>query len=164
MPSFDVVNRVNLQEVDNAVNNTKKEIRTRYDFRQSKTEVNFNKKEALIHILTDDEMKMKAIQSALITHFVRRKLDQKCLNYKEIEGTSLGMIKRDIELQEGIDKDIARKIVKMIKNLKLKRVQAAIQDNQVRVTGKKIDDLQTVIQMLKESDLEIPLQFVNLKD
>ncbi len=162
MSSFDVVSRIDFQEVDNAVNNTKKEIRTRYDFRQSKTEINLVKQDKLIHILTDDEMKMRSIQDMLITHFTRRKLDSKCLQYKEIEATSHGMIKRNIEISEGIDKDTARGIVKMIKNLKLK-VQAAIQDNQVRVTGKKIDDLQTVIQMLKESNIDIPLQYVNMK-
>lgn len=163
MPSFDVVNQVNLQEVDNAINNTKKEIGNRYDFRQSKTHIDFNKKDKRIHIVTEDEMKMRSIHDTLTTHFVRRKVDPKCLQYKEIEGTSSGQIKQDVEIMEGIEKDIAKKIVKMIKDMKMKQMQAAIQDNQVRVTSKKIDDLQAVIQMLKEADLGIPLQYVNMK-
>lgn len=162
MPSFDVVNHVNIQEVDNAINITKKELYTRYDFRGSGTEVILNKSEKKIHIVTEDEMKMKSLIDMIIKNFIRRKIDPKCLNYKEIEGTSHGMIKRDILIQEGIDKDKAKTIVKLIKEQKLK-VQAAIQDNQVRVTGKKIDDLQHIIHLLKEKNLEIPLQFVNMK-
>ncbi len=148
--------------MDNAVNMTRKTISTRYDFRKSKTEITLNKKEKRIHILTEDEMKMKAVEDDLIGKCVKRKIDPKALDYKEIEPTSKGMIKRDILIREGIDIDTARKIVKMIKALKLK-VQAQIQDQQVRVTGKKIDDLQSIIGMLKESNLEVPLQYVNMK-
>lgn len=162
MPSFDVVNRIDMQEVDNAINNTKKEITTRYDFRNSKTEITLNKKDKRIHIVTDDEMKMRAIMDMLGVNFHRRGVDIKCLSPKEIEQTSHLQIKRDIDIIEGIEKETAKKIVKMIKDMKLK-VQAAIQDEQVRVTAKKIDELQAVIQMLKESDLEIPLQYVNMK-
>ncbi|NOY53998.1 MAG: YajQ family cyclic di-GMP-binding protein [Deltaproteobacteria bacterium] len=162
MPSFDIVNKIDMQEMDNAVNMTRKTITTRYDFRKSKTEITFNKKEKKIHILTEDEMKMKAVEDDLIGKCVKRKIDSKALDYQEIEPTSKGMIKRDILIREGIDIDTARKIVKMIKGLKIK-VQAQIQDQQVRVTGKKIDDLQKVIGMLKESNLEVPLQYVNMK-
>jgi len=162
MPSFDIVNKIDMQEMDNAVNMTRKTITTRYDFRKSKTEITLNKQEKRIHILTEDEMKMKAVEDDLIGKCVKRKIDAKALNYQEIEPTSKGMIKRDILIREGIDTDTARKIVKMIKNLKIK-VQAQIQDQQVRVTGKKIDDLQKVIGMLKESDIEVPLQYVNMK-
>lgn len=162
MPSFDIVNKIDMQEMDNAVNMTRKTITTRYDFRKSKTEITFNKKEKKIHILTEDEMKMKAVEDDLIGKCVKRKIDAKALDYKEVEPTSKGMIKRDILIREGIDVDTARKIVKMIKGLKLK-VQAQIQDQQVRVTGKKIDDLQSIIGMLKESNLEVPLQYVNMK-
>jgi len=162
MPSFDIVNKIDMQEMDNAVNMTRKTITTRYDFRKSKTEITLNKQEKRIHILTEDEMKMKAVEDDLIGKCVKRKIDAKALDYQEIEPTSKGMIKRDILIREGIDTDTARKIVKMIKGLKLK-VQAQIQDQQVRVTGKKIDDLQKIIGMLKESNLEVPLQYVNMK-
>jgi len=162
MPSFDIVNKIDMQEMDNAVNMTRKTITTRYDFRKSKTEITLNKQDKRIHILTEDEMKMKAVEDDLIGKCVKRKIDAKALDYQEVEPTSKGMIKRDILIREGIDTDTARKIVKMIKGLKLK-VQAQIQDQQVRVTGKKIDDLQRIIGMLKESNLEVPLQYVNMK-
>ena len=139
MSSFDIVNEVDLQEVDNAINNTNKEIITRYDFRQSNTQVEFDKKEKSISMLTADDMKMRAIQDMIVSNFIKRKVDPKCLDFGKNEGTSNGQIKRDAKLQEGIEREIAQKIVKQIKALKI-NVQPAIQDNQVRVTGKKIDD------------------------
>lgn len=163
MPSFDIVNRIDMQEVDNAVNNAKKEIATRYDLRQSRSELDLDRKEGTIRILAADEMKLKAIKEIMITHLVRRKIEAKGLHFSENEPTSQGHLKCGGTFLQGIDKDTARKIVKMIKDTKLK-VQAAVQNDQVRVTGKKIDDLQSVISMLKERDLEIPLQFVNMKD
>ena len=162
MPSFDIVNEVNLQEVDNAVNNTKKEVSTRYDFRDSKTQIEFNRKEKTISLQTMDDMKMQALHDVMISHFVRRKVDPKCLDFGEIEGTSQGQVKRMVQLQEGIEREIAQKIVKLIKGMKIK-VQPAIQDVQVRVTGKKVDDLQAVIAVVKKEELGIPLQFVNMK-
>ena len=162
MPSFDIVNRVDLQEVDNAINNTKKEIATRYDFRGSVAEVNLDKKEKKIHVVAEHEMRMDAVMDMLMTHLIRRKVDPKVLKAKAVEPTSQGHVKREIGIQEGIETEIAKKIVKLIKDQKLK-VQAAIQDEQVRVTGKKIDDLQEVIKMLKNEDFGIPLQFVNMK-
>ena len=162
MPSFDIVNEVDLQEVGNAVNNTKKEVSTRYDFRNSKTEIEFNRKEKIISLQTMDEMKMQALRDVMISHFVRRKVDPKCLDFGEIEGTSRGQVKRMVQLQEGIEREIAQKIVKLIKGMRIK-VQPAIQDVQVRVTGKKVDDLQAVIAVVKKEELEIPLQFVNMK-
>ena len=161
MASVDIVNRVDMQEVDNAVNVTRKAILTRYDFRQSKTEIALDKKEGKIHVVTEDEMKMRAIQEALVENFVRRKMDVKCLDAKEIQMASHGMIQREFAIKEGVDAETARSIVKLIKGLNLK-VQAAIQNNQVRVTGKKIDDLQAVIKTLRGTELKIPLQFVNI--
>ena len=162
MPSFDIVNRVDLQEVDNAVNITKKSILSRYDFRNSKTEIAIDKKDKKIRVTTEDDMKLRAVQDTLIENLVKRKVDRKCLDAKAPEAAAHGMIQRDIEIKEGIDSDTARSIVKMIKDLKLK-VQAAIQENQVRVTGKKIDDLQEVIQLLRGGAIAIPLQFVNMQ-
>jgi len=162
MPSFDIVSRVDLQEVDNAVNITKKAILSRYDFRNSKTEITIDKKDKKIRVTTEDDMKLRAVQDALIENLVKRKVDRKCLDLKPSEAAAHGMIQRDIAIKEGVDSDTARNIVKMIKDKKLK-VQAAIQESQVRVTGKKIDDLQEVIQMLRASQMTIPLQFINMQ-
>jgi len=160
MPSFDIVSRIDLQEVDNAVNITRKAILSRFDFRQSKTEITLDKKEKKIRVTTEDDMKMRAVQEGLIENLVKRKVDTKGLEVKPSQMAAQGMIQREISIKEGVDSDTARNIVKMIKDKKLK-VQAAIQESQVRVTGKKIDDLQEEIQMLRAANLPIPLQFVN---
>jgi uncharacterized protein YajQ (UPF0234 family) len=161
MASFDIVSRVDLQEVDNAVNMTRKTILTRFDFRESKTEISLDKKEKKIHLLTEDEMKMKSIQDALVENLVRRNVDVKSLDAKPIQMASHGMVQREFAIKEGIDADTARSIVKLIKGQNLK-VQAAIQDKQVRVSGKQIDDLQAVIKILRGGKIEIPLQFINM--
>ena len=162
MPSFDIVNEINAQEVDNAVNNTLKEVGTRYDFRGLHTEVQYHKKENRIHLVAAESMKLQAVKDMLVKHFIKRGLEPKALKYKSEEGTSQGNVKMDAIIREGIDRETAKKIVKEIKGLKLK-VQPAIQDDQVRVTGKKIDDLQEVIAHLKSKRFGIPLQFVNMK-
>ena len=162
MASFDIVNQVNIQEVDNAVNNTLKEISTRYDFRGLHTEVNFDRKENRIDILAAESMKMRAVREMLIKHFVKRGIEPKILEFGTEEGTSHGAVKMTVKLKEGIDRETAKKIVKEIKAAKLK-VQPAIQDDQVRVSGKKIDDLQEVIRLLKSKDFGIPLQFINMR-
>lgn len=161
MASFDIVSRVDLQEVDNAVNMTRKVIQTRYDFRQSKTEISLDKKEKKVHVVTEDEMKLKAVHDILIENLVRRKVDVKCLEAKAVQPASGGMVQREFALREGVDVETARRIVKLVKGMNLK-VQAAIQENQVRVSGKKIDDLQAVIQTVRGAGIEIPLQFVNM--
>ena len=162
MASFDIVSRIDLQEVDNAVNITKKTLQTRYDFRESKTEISLDKKDKKINVTTEDEMKMRAVQETLVENLVKRKVDIKCLEVKPSEMAAQGMIQNAIVIKEGVDSDTARAIVKMIKDQKMK-VQAAIQENQVRVTAKKIDDLQAVIKLLRSSNLPIPLQFINMQ-
>lgn len=162
MPSVDIVNQVDLQEVDNAIGNTQKDVARRYDFRSATTEITLDKREKRIHLLTGDEMKMEALRDMLVENMAKRKVSGKTLNFGKVENTSHGNVKRDVTIRDGIDKDQARQIVKLIKDQKLK-VQPAIQDNQVRVTGKKIDDLQAVMQMLREANLPVPLQFVNMK-
>lgn len=162
MASFDIVNEINAQEVDNAVNNTLKEINTRYDFRGLHTEVTYHNKENRIHLVAAENMKMQAVKEMLIKNFVKRGIDSKVLEFGTEEGTSQGHLKMDVALKEGIDRETAKKIVKEIKDMKMK-VQPQIQDEQVRVTGKKIDDLQAAIQHLKAKDMGIPLQFVNFK-
>jgi cyclic-di-GMP-binding protein len=163
MPSFDIVNRIDLQEVDNAVNITKKTLQSRYDFRESKTEITLDKKDKKINVTTEDEMKMRAVQESLVENLVKRKVDTKCLEVKPSEMAAQGMIHKSISIKEGIDSDTARAIVKLIKDQKLK-VQASIQEKQVRVTGKKIDDLQAVIKVVRSFNLPIPLQFINMQN
>jgi len=162
MPSFDVVNELDIQEIDNAINNTQREITSRYDFRNTVTEIGFNKKERKIHILTADEMHMKAIKESLSLNMRKRGVDPRCLDFKNIIPTEKGQVVMDIEMKSGIEKDEAKKIVKFIKEMGLK-VDGQIMDDQVRVSGKKIDDLQTVIGKLKEHEFSVPLQFVNMR-
>lgn len=162
MPSVDIVNEIDLQAVDNAVNNANKELHTRWDFKGSKAQVEFNRKEKSLVLTAEDEMKIKALMDILITQLIRQKLEPKVLDAKEPEGASGGTQRQQVRIREGIDKDQCKDIVKRIKALNLK-VQPAIQDNQVRLTGKKIDDLQAVMAHLRDADLPVPLQFVNMK-
>jgi len=162
MPSVDVVSKVDLQVLDNAINNVKREISTRFDFKNVKSEITLDRKAKCIHIATGDDLKVKAVKELLFGQCIRLKEDPKCLDIKEIEPTSHGTVKVDILIKEGIPKETGQKIVKLIKGRKLK-VQPAIQDDQVRITGKKIDDLQEIMRLLKEQDYDIPLQFVNMK-
>jgi len=140
----------------------KREISTRFDFKNMKSEITFDRKAKYIHIVTGDDWKVKAVTDMLIGQCTRLKVDPKCLDLKEIEPTSHGTVKVDILIKEGIPKETGQKIVKLIKGLKIK-VQPAIQGDQVRITGKKIDDLQEIMRLLKEQDYNIPLQFVNMK-
>jgi uncharacterized protein YajQ (UPF0234 family) len=162
MASFDVVNELDLQELDNAVNLVRKEADSRYDFKGSDTEIELNKKDKIIKVVTGDDMKVQAIKEMMIKHAVKRGIDGRVFEFTEPENTSRGARKFEIKAIEGLGKDNAKKIVKMIKDLKLK-VNASIMDDRVRVEGKKIDELQSVIQMLKASDMDVPLQFVNMK-
>ncbi len=162
MPSVDVVSKVDMEALFNAINNVKREISTRFDFRNIKSEIAIDRKTKIIHIATGDDWKVKAVSDMLLTQCNRFKVDSKCMDFKEIEATSQGTAKMDILIKEGIPRETCQKIVKLIKGLKIK-VQPAIQDNQVRLTGKKIDDLQDIMQLLREQDYDIPLQFVNMK-
>lgn len=162
MPSFDIVNEIDPQELDNAINNTLKEVATRYDFKGLQTEVSFDKKSKRISLLAAESMKMQALQDMLVKNVIKRGLEPKILNFGTEEGTSHGAVKMNVGLREGIDRETAKKIVKSIKSLGLK-VQPAIMDEQVRVTGKKIDDLQEVMQHLRSTKFEVPLQFTNMK-
>jgi len=161
MPSFDIVSQVDRQEIDNAVNQTRKEVGQRYDFKGSKTEITIE--ENAIHILSDDDYKVKAVVDVLQSKLVRRGISLKALVYKPIEPAAGGLAKQTIEVQQGIETEKVRKIVKLIKDAKLK-VQVQIQGDQLRVSGKKRDDLQSVIAMLKGEDLDLPLQFENFRD
>jgi uncharacterized protein YajQ (UPF0234 family) len=163
MPSVDVVSEVDVQEVDNAVNTVLKEIQNRYDFRGSKTELELNKKDKTIKLVTEDEMKLRAIKEMLASRFISRKLDPKILDFSKEEEATLGMKRVLVKLKEGLTGDDARRVTKAVKESKLK-VQASIQGEQVRLQGAKIDDLQAVMQLLREDkDISVPLQFTNMK-
>jgi len=163
MPSFDVVSRVDLQEMDNAINQVKKEVETRFDFKGSKTTIEFARKDAVVRFLTEDDMKLRALKDILIGKVVKRGIDVAALDFGKPEQAGGDTLRQEIKIAEGIDVETARKVVKAIKDKKLK-VQAAIQGDEVRVTGKKRDDLQAVIAFLKEQDFGIPLQFVNMRE
>lgn len=163
MPSFDIVSETDLQKLDNAVNTAKKEIVNRYDFHNSKTEIEHDKKENILHIVTENDMRMDAIEGILIARLIKQGLEPSCLDFGKEKYAAGSMIKKDIKIKEGIDKDNARKIVKIIKESGIK-VQASIMDEQVRVTGKKLDDLQTVIALVKKAGIELPLQFNNFRN
>lgn len=163
MPSFDVVSRVDMQEIDNAVNQVKKEIATRFDFRGSKTSIELDRKDSKIHVLTEDDMKLRAIRDMLIAKVVRRSIEAGALDFGAPEKAGGDMLRQTVTIANGLDIETARRVVKAVKDGKIK-VQVAIQGDEVRISGKQRDDLQQVIQTLKETDLGMPLQFVNYRE
>jgi len=163
MPSVDVVSEIDMQEVDNAVNTVLKEVQNRYDFRGSKTEIELNKKDKTIKIVTEDDMKLRALKEMLTSRFIARKLSPKVLDFTNEEDASLGMKRVHVKLKEGLTGDDARRVTKIVKDSKLK-VQGSIQGDQVRLSGTKIDDLQAVMQLLRnDEEITVPLQFTNMK-
>ena len=160
MPSFDVVSVVDMQEVSNAVNQAVKEIGHRYDFKGSKTEVTLEKDG--IKVLTDDEFRLKAVVDILQSKFVKRAVSLKALDYGKVEPASGGLVRQFIAIRQGISKEKGREIIALVKDTKLK-VQSQIQEEQVRVTGKNINDLQEIIRMLKGKELGVEMQFVNFR-
>ncbi len=161
MPSFDVVSELNLQEVDNAVNQAKKEIVTRYDFKGSKSDLLLDKDG--IHLTSDDDYKMTALIDILQSKAVKRGVSLKAFDLGKIERGAGTTVKCLVKLIQGIETEKARELVKMVKGLNLK-VQAAIEGEKLRISGKSRDDLQTVIQFLRSKDFPIPLQFMNFRD
>lgn len=162
MPSFDIVSRVNYAELDNAINNAKKAIAARFDFRGVHAEITVDQKEKKLKIVSDDATKLKGIREMFETAAQRRGIALKTFAWEEPQPTLAGRLKWDVKIQDGIEQDKAKSIVKIIKETKLK-VQASIQGEELRVTGKQIDDLQAVMKLLDGSDLDVPLQYVNLK-
>lgn len=158
--SFDIVSDVDMQEMDNAVNQTSKEIDQRYDFKGSIASIELEADN--IKILADDEYKLETIVDMLMARMAKRGVSLKCLDRGKVEAASKGSIRQTIKIQKGISKEKGKDVVAYIKTLKLK-VQAQIQDDQVRVTGAKKDDLQDVIQALKAKDFGIDLQFINFR-
>ena len=161
MPSFDIVSKVDMQEVDNAVNQAIKEIGQRYDFKGSKCQITPEKDS--VKILADDDYKLKAVVDVLQSKFMKRNISIKALQYGKVEQASGGMVRQIITVQQGISKEKAKDITTAIKESKLK-VQAQIQDDQVRVIGKNRDDLQDAIQLLKGMDLDVEMQFTNFRE
>jgi cyclic-di-GMP-binding protein len=161
MPSVDVVSKVDMQEVSNAVQQARKEVIQRYDFKGSKTEIEQEK--SAIRIVSDDDFKVKAVVDVLQSKLVKRGINLKSLEYGTIEPAAGGTARQIITIHEGLDTEAAREIVKIIKGAKFK-VQAQVQDDQVRVTGKQRDELQAVIQALRAADFRRPLQFTNMRD
>ena len=161
MPSFDVVSRLDLAEVDNAVAGIDREIATRFDFKGSKCEV--KREEGAINLVADDDLKLKQLHELLKVHLTRRKVDPAALDFKTPEKASGNTIRQAVALRQGVDTDLARRLVREIKDSKLK-VQVAIQGSELRVTGKKRDDLQAAIAFMRGLKIEQPLQYLNFRD
>lgn len=160
MPSFDIVSKVDMQEIDNAVNQTRKEIDQRYDFKGTHNEIDLQ--DSAIVILAADDYKLQAIVDVLKGKLVRRQVSPKCLDFGKKEPASGGAVRQRVSIVQGISTEKGKELVKAIKESKLK-VQGQIMEDQVRVTGKKIDDLQEVIQLMRGKDFGIELQYVNMR-
>ncbi len=162
MPSFDMVSKVDAQLLDNAVNVTKKEITNRFDFKNAHVVIDFNRKEYRLNIETDDDMKMRQLIDVLISRAHKQGIAPEAFDLSK-EGSQSGKVwKKEVSVRNGLKQEDAKKIVKLIKDSGAK-VQASINDDLVRVTGKKIDDLQAIIQASKSWDLGIPLQYENMR-
>ena len=161
MPSFDIVSRVDFQEIDNAIANALREITNRYDFKGSNTTL--ERSEKVITIVNEDDLKLSQVNDILISHFVRRKLDPLALGKKDKEKAGGDKIRQTISLVEGIEQDVAKKITAEIKSSKMK-VQAKINGNELRIDGKKRDDLQSAMQLIEDLQVGIPVQFINFRD
>ena len=161
--SFDVTSVVDFQEVDNALNQARKEVAQRYDFKGTKTDITLNSNEKTLTLVTNDEFKMNALWDIVVTRLVRRNVPTKNFEVGASEPAAGGMVRRVIAIQQGIPSDTAREIVKFLKDKKLKKVQAAIQADQLRVSSPSKDELQEVMRLLREQDFGIALQFGNYR-
>ena len=161
MPSFDVISKVNYQEFDNALANCLREISNRYDFKG--LSISIERKDKTITTLATDKLKLKQVNELLETHLIRRKVDPRVLSIKNSEGASGGSIRQVSELKEGISQENAKIIIGDIKKLKLK-IQIKIQGEELRVEGKKRDDLQETMAMIEKIDIGLPIEFINFRD
>ena len=161
MPSFDIVSRIDLAEVDNALAGITREIGTRFDFKGSKCAI--ERLEGMLTVVADDELKLKQMHELLKVHLTRRKVDAAALDYKTPEKASGNTLKQTIVVRQGVDADIARRLIREIKDSKLK-VQVSIQGDELRVTGKKRDDLQAAIALVRGLKIEQPLQYLNFRE
>jgi uncharacterized protein YajQ (UPF0234 family) len=158
--TFDIVSQVDLQEVTNAVNQAVKELKTRFDFKGSRSEISYDGEQ--ITLIGDDEFKLKNVVDILESKFVKRDINMKALRYGKIEPAAKDTVRQRLTFVQGVDKEIARIITRLVKDSKIK-VQASVQGDQVRVSGKNRDDLQKVMQLVKDHEFDIPLQFVNFR-
>ena len=161
MPSFDIVSRIDLAEVDNALAGMTREIATRFDFKGSKCAI--ERQDGMLTLLADDELKLKQMHELLKVHLTRRKVDPAALDYKPSEKASGNRLRQTIMLRQGVDANLARQLIREIKDSKLK-VQVSIQGDEVRVTGKKRDDLQTAIAVVRGLKIDQPLQYLNFRE
>ncbi len=161
MPSFDIVSKTDLAEVDNALAGITREIAQRFDFKGAKCSV--ERKDDAVTVLADDDQKLKQMHELLKVHFTRRQVDPKSLDYGTVEKASGNSVRQVVTIKQGVSTELAKKLVKEIKDSKIK-VQAAIQGDEVRVTGKKRDELQETITLLKKLDVDRPLQYINFRD
>jgi uncharacterized protein YajQ (UPF0234 family) len=161
VPSFDIVSRIELAEVDNALAGIMREIGTRFDFKGSKCRV--ERQEEVLNVIADDELKLKQMHELLKVHMTRRKVDAAALEYKPPEKASGNTLKQTIILRHGVDANLARQLIREIKDSKLK-VQVSIQGDELRVTGKKRDDLQAAIALVRGLKIEQPLQYLNFRE
>jgi len=161
MPSFDVVSKTNLAEVDNALAGVTREIAQRFDFKGAKCSV--ERKEQSITVLADDDAKLRQMHELLKVHFTRRGVDPKVMDFKTVEKAAGNTVRQEVAVKEGIDSDLAKLLVREVKDAKLK-VQVAIQGDELRVSGKKRDDLQEAIALLRKLEVDRPLQFINFRD
>ncbi len=161
MPSFDVVSKLDMQEIDNSISNSMKEITQRYDFKGSNSKI--ERTDKIITLTTEDELKAKQVLDILNGHIIKRNVDTRSIKLKNSESASGNTIRQTFDLIEGVDQDISKKIISTIKSSKMK-VQVKIQGNELRVSGAKRDNLQEAIQIIKDLDLPVPLQYVNFRD
>jgi uncharacterized protein YajQ (UPF0234 family) len=162
MPSFDIASKLDGQLLDNAVNVAKKDILNRWDFRDSKSTIELNKKDLVINITTENDMRLDAILDAIHSRMIKQGLDPRGLDESKEHYPSGPMIKKDIKVRQGIEKEASKKIMKDIKDSKIK-VTAQIMDDIIRVSSKSINDLQAVIALCRKGNYDIPLQFINMK-
>jgi uncharacterized protein YajQ (UPF0234 family) len=164
MPSFDVVSEIDIQEVKNAVDQASREITTRFDFKNTDSSIVFNENDLLITLASSTPDRLKAVMTVLEERLVKRSVSLKALDRQKVEDASKGTVRQAIRLVSGLEGDRAKQVTQAIKAMGMKGIQAQIQGDQVRVTGKKRDDLQAVMGQLKEQVADIPLQFVNFRD
>jgi uncharacterized protein YajQ (UPF0234 family) len=163
MSSFDIVSKINLQEIDNAVNSVTRELTNRYDFKGVKFSIEYQNKENLINLTAESEYQIGQVRDSLKVFATKRGIDVRTFDFQKEEKAGGNSLRQEVKLRNGIEQEIAKKIVKQIKDSKLK-VQASIRGDEIRIEGKKRDDLQEVMNFLRSATYEVPLQFINFRD
>ena len=162
MPSFDIASKLDAQLLDNAINVAKKDILNRWDFRDTKSTIELNKKDLIINITTENDMRLEALVDAIHSRMIKQGLDPRGLDESKDYYPSGPMIKKDLKVRQGLDKEVSKKLIKDIKDSKIK-VSSQVMDDIIRVSSKNINDLQAVIALCRKGEYEVPLQFINMK-